>query len=186
MQTKFEKFVNLVLEIGEKRLTSIWQRSRDIPCFVPVGHYQDALFQKSKDYLSSINFNIIDIRNKSFDDWIEDFNLTWPLLVDKRPNKEEYEIQLDDSQKKLLLLGGKNPPEERFFKYWARDNVLYSGTSFPPIKYLSPKCFVIPNSACVAIMVKAEDFYNNYPSHLIGPVIGPVETFNSNEVPFID
>jgi len=170
--TELDKFIRVALKMGIGRMMG---SGRMIPVFVPEGNYQDALFVKSVEWLVQQGFKILDCRNNTYEQAINSFNLNWPVLADKWPS-EEYMVKTDD---KLLILCGKES-HPRFWKYLSTESILYTGSALPPSKSLSPRCIVIPDSACVAAIAKHEDFYEGYSLEYFGPV----GTFNSNTVPF--
>ena len=114
----------------------------------------------------------------NFEEAINKFNLKWPYLIGKWPS-EEFDEKVSESENRLLIkCGNKNYP--RFWKYLCDENLLYTGGELPPIQYLSLRCIVIPDSACVSVIIKHKDFFNNYPLDYFGPV----GRYNSNTVPF--
>ncbi|MFH0812311.1 MAG: hypothetical protein V2A69_05670 [Pseudomonadota bacterium] len=151
---------------------------RQIPVFVPEGNYQDELFEKAIDYLSKGGFILLDVRNISYETAISTLKLDWPTLVDKWP-RDKFKANIIESESRLLIVCGKeNHP--RFWKFLCGESLLYTGSVLPPIRDISPRCFVIPDRASVAALIKHRDFYDNYPLEFFGPV----GTFNSNTVPF--
>jgi len=173
--TQFEEFLHVALKMGMGRMMGT---ERQVPVFVPEGNYQSELLEKSIEYLENSGFRIMDLRNKTYEQAVETLTLEWSSLLDKWPS-EEFMAEAKGGGNKLLIACGKES-HPRFWKYLCRYSLLYTGTALPPAKNLSPRCIVIPDSACVATIIKAEDFYVNYPLEFFGPV----GIFNSNTVPF--
>ena len=173
--TEFEEFVDVAIQMGKRIMGRL---PRQLPVFVPEGNYQDELYEKSIEYLVELNFKIMDVQSQTYVDAINKFNLKWSSLIGKWPS-EEFDEKVSESENRLLIkCGNKNHP--RFWKYLCDENLLYTGGELPPIQYLSPRCIVIPDSACVSVIIKHKDFFNNYPLDYFGPV----GRYNSNTVPF--
>ena len=172
---EFEKFIAVALTMGKGRMMGT---ERQIPVFVPEGNYQDELFEKAIDYLVSTGFTLMDVRNKSYETAIGTLNLDWPTLVDKWLS-DEFKANIIESESRLLIVCGKeNHP--RFWKILCERSLLYTGSALPPIRDISPRCFIIPDRANVNTLIKQRDFYDNYPLEFFGSV----GTFNSNTAPF--
>lgn len=171
---EFEEFVDTAIQMGKGRS---FARNRQLPTFVPEGNYQDVLCTKSILYLKENGFNLIDLQNESYENAIDSFNLNWPSVAGKYPS-EEFEQLLETNEKKLLIACGQ-ADHSRFWKWLAEDSILYTGSGFPPIKKLSLSCIVVPDSACVVILIKDSD-YREYNVQYFGPV----GRYNSNTVPF--
>lgn len=132
-----------------------------IPVFVPEGNYQDELLEKAIDYLTSTGFTLMDVRNISYETAISTLNLDWPTLVDKWLS-DEFKANIIESERSLLIICGKES-HPRFWKFLRDESLLYIGSALPPIRALSPRCFVIPDRVSVAALIKQRDFYDNYP-----------------------
>lgn len=172
---KFEEFITVVLTMGKGRMMGT---ERQLPVLVPEGNYQDKLFEKAVDYLVGTGFTLLDVRDKSYSDAINTVNLKWPALNDKWPS-DEFKANIIESEGRLLIVGGKES-HPRFWKFLSGESLLYTGNALPPTRNLSPRCYVIPDMAVVAAIIKHDDFYDNYPIEYFGPI----GTFNSNTVPF--
>jgi hypothetical protein len=173
--TDFEEFFEVALEMGTGRNLS--GPARQVPVFVPEGNYQVELFEKAIEYLAHKGFQIMDCRHKSFEQALDSFPLKWPFLLEKWPSDERL-ISVPETERKLLIACG-NQTQRLFWKNLGEESLLYTGGALPPLKQ-SKRCVVIPDSACVAVIIKASDFYSNYPLEFFGPV----GRFNSNTVPF--
>lgn len=173
--TKFEDFIDDALWMGMGRIAG---RARQVPLFMPKGSYQNQLLEKAINHLKDIGFHVMDLRDRAYEEAVEAFSLEWPPLFDKWPYEEFSSVVKEDEKKLLIACGKESHP--RFWKYLCKDSLLYTGSALPPVRHISPRCIVIPDSACVTVIVKAEDFHDNYPMEFFGAV----GTFNSNTVPF--
>lgn len=173
---KFEEFITVVLTMGKGRMMGT---ERQLPIFIPEGNYQEKLFEKAIDYLVKAGFMLMDVRNKSYSDAINALTIHWPILADKWQASEEFKVNIIESESRLLIVCGKES-HPRFWKFLSRESLLYTGSALPPSRKLSPRCYVIPDMAVVAAIIKHEDFYDNYSLEYFGPI----GTFNSNAVPF--
>lgn len=174
--TQFDEFVGVASKMGKGRVAGV---SRSIPVFVPEGNHQEALYDNSLDYLNNhYGFQIIDMRKQTYENAIANFPLKWPTLSDKWPSTE-FEEQVAENGSKLVVACG-NESHPRFWKYLSEESLLYTGSALPPSSQLSPKCIVIPDTACVVAIIKHDYFFDNFPLNYLGPV----GTYNSNTVPF--
>ncbi len=173
--TQFEDFFIVAQRIGTGRTSAT---ERQVPLFVAEGNHQSQLLEKAVEYLKDRGFYIMDIRNKTYEEAVEAFSLEWPSLFEKWP-LEEFSSEVKEDEKKLLIACGRES-HPRFWRYLCGDSLLYTGSALPPVRHLSARCIVVPDSACVTAIIKAESLYENYPLEFFGPV----GTFNSNTVPF--
>lgn len=139
---EFENFLDTALQMG-KRDVSI---GRMIPVFLPEGNHQNELYTRSINYLKDVGFTVMDIRNDGYENSINFFKLKWRELSGKYPSANDF-TSLNEEPHKLLIACG-NEDHHQFWKFLAKDSVLYAGGAFPPISQLSSRCILIPDSAC--------------------------------------
>lgn len=155
MNCNFEEFVGDALRRGTGM-------RRQIPIFIPDGKHQDDLYEKAMKYLKKHRFHIMDLRNKSYEEAAESLNLKWPNFS-VRDRSAGYRYDVKESESRLLILWGEES-NSSFWKYLVEQNVLYAGNAFPPVRKVLPRCIVIPDGACIAVMVKGKDL-DNFPLH---------------------
>jgi hypothetical protein len=172
--SNFADFVAVALKMGNGRGIVA---QRQMPVFVLEGNYQNELYEKAIEYLMTCGFKILDLRNKTYEDALGSIDLKWPVLLEKWPSGE-YEITIKDSEKKLLIACGKES-HPRFWKFLSEESLLYCGSELPPLKGISSRCIVVPDSTSVVAIMRQSD-YDKFPIHYFGPI----GRFNSNTVPF--
>jgi hypothetical protein len=169
--TEFEDFTAVAIKMGTERPLSV---------FVPEGNFQDVLFKNAIKYLKGIGFRTMDVTSGAYEDAVESFHLAWPILLEKWQGSEEFEVEIEENENKLLIICGKES-NRLFWKYLCEESLLYTGGALlPPTKDLSPSCIVVPDLACVAAIIRHRHFYDNYPLEFFGPI----GIFSSNTVPF--
>ena len=162
----FSEFLEVALRMGTGGEASGF---RCIPVFVPEGDHQENLFDTALELLTRCyRFHILDVRQVSFDDAIDSFPLNWPVLVDKWPS-EERRVSLPETEKRLLVVCGE-VSHDLFWKNLCKDGLLYAGGVLPPSVHPSHRCIVVPDTACVAGLIKADHFYKNFPLTYFGPI----------------
>ena len=149
MKCNFEEFVSEALQIGIGM-------KRQIPVFIPDGKDQDDLAENALRYLKSIGFQIMDLRNKSYEEAVESFNLQWPNFSTVKDRTEGYKNDVKESESRLLILCG-DESHPTFWGYLIGHQLLYAGSIFPPYED-APRCVVVPDNACVAVMMKGKNF----------------------------
>lgn len=174
--TEFEDFTEVAIKMGTGRMMGT---ERQLPVFVPEGNFQDVLFKNAIKYLEGIGFRTMDVTSGAYEDAVESFPLTWPILLEKWQGSEEFEVEIEENENKLLIICGRES-NRLFWKYLCEESLLYTGGALPPTKHLSPSCIVVPDLACVVTIIRHRHFYDNYPLEFFSPI----GTFNSNTVPF--
>lgn len=159
MKCNFEEFVSEALQIGIGM-------KRQIPVFIPDGKDQDDLSENFLRYLESIGFHIMDLRNKSYEEAVESFNLQWPNFSTVRDRTEGYKNDVKESENRLVILCGEES-HPTFWGYLIGHQLLYTGSIFPSHEDV-PRCVVVPDNACVAVMMNGKNF-KKFPTQDLGP-----------------
>lgn len=142
--------------------------ARSIPAFIPSGDDQDSLFEYSVKHLFDEGFKLIDVRGEQgCEKAVASFPLPWPTFAGVSSVKE-YQAAIPEQVKRLLVICGSEY-NSRFWRSLSQHSVLYTGAGFPPLEGISPKCIVVPDSACVAAIIKEHD-YSNFPPNIFNPV----------------
>jgi hypothetical protein len=141
---------------------------RQIPAFVPSGSMQDKLFDHTAGFLVRRGFRLLDVRGpRDYAKAIDCFPSSWPVFAE-RPLAEDYRAPVPDAHKRLLIICGPES-QPRFWKHLRNNSAFYVGMEFPPIPYVSRKCVIIPDAACVCAILMERDF-ESYPSDYFSPV----------------
>jgi len=174
---RFLEFVDVALQMGTSGATF---GGRQVPVFVPEGSDQDELLDRALALLVEYGFQALDCREKSFEQCIASFPLKWPVLLGKWPS-DERKVTLSVTESRLVIVCG-HESHELFWKNLCDHSLLYTGGGLPPLNP-AKRCVVIPDSACVAAMIKAEDFYRSFPLNYFGPV-GTFDSIALSDSPY--
>jgi hypothetical protein len=78
-------------------------------------------------------FETMDVTNGAYKDAVESFFLGWPILLEKWQGSEEFEVDIEENENKLLIICGRES-NRLFWKYLCEESLLYTGGALPPNK----------------------------------------------------
>ena len=161
----FEEFLDQALAVGTGRGPGGIRR---VPAFVPGGNSETGLFDTTVQSLVRHRFNLLDIRGaQGSERALNSFSPAWPRF-EEVPLAGQYAVRVPDAAARLLIVcGGESLP--RFWKNLRASSVLYTGAVFPPFLTPSTRCIMVPDNACVCVVIKASD-YANLPTGCFEPV----------------
>lgn len=165
----FDEFLDEALVAGKGRQGG---GSRLIPAFIPGGGAQDALFDQSLETLTKNTFQVFDVRGPDgYRRALTSFALGWPCCKGPSSTPDElYPMEIPEETQRLLIVCG---PERmpRFWQHLRKASALHMGAIFPPFMEPQEPCIIVPDAACVCVLVKERDS-SAIPDGTLNPSMG--------------
>jgi hypothetical protein len=126
---------------------------------VAGGDTQDELFNKSLEVLVRGKFNLFDVRGADgYKKALSVFALGWPSCTGAWESPDElYGAEVEEPEERLLIVCGPEPMP-RFWGHLRKSGALHIGAVFPPFMAPQDPCIIVPDAACVCVLVKDRDF----------------------------
>ena len=175
---EFEEFLERSKVVGRGRRKD---GSRSLPAFVPSGEGQDPLFDQTLTLLAGGHFDLFDVRGPGgYRTALNSFRLSWPRHTGAGQFEGDlYSASVPELETRLLIVCG---PERmpRFWTHLQKSSALHIGAIFPPFMEPQDKCIVVPDSACVCVLVKDSDL-----SAIPGGCLDPVFRLTSQKARWV-